>query len=273
MYQPTDLMNLLVSGRGLDIDLSIPYGAGPRHTLDIYRPKDATQAPIIVFFYGGAWQSGTKSLYRFAATALARLGFFIVVPDYRIYPDALYPAFLRDAAQAIAWVTSHSGDYGGDATRLFVMGHSAGAYIASMIALDGRWLGNVGIDPQQAVSGFIGLAGPYDFLPVRDETLKKIFPDYDMSTQPVAHVRPGSPRALLATGQRDLVVDPANTFALADRLLSVGSAVRVVRYAHTGHFGIMAALAPYLRFIAPVVDDTVEFIGASVRSPGLEAAL
>ena len=257
---PAAPLNLLASRQGLEIDRSLSYAAGPRQTLDVYRPEGGKNLPVIVFFYGGSWQSGSKDTYLFAATALAHRGYVVVVPDYRTYPEVTYPAFLKDGAQAVAWAKRNARRYGGNASRLFVMGHSAGAYIAAMLAIDPRWLGGAGLS-RADVAGLVGLSGPYDFLPLRDETLKVIFggaarPD----TQPIHYVTGSEPPALLATGTGDSVVDPGNSQRLADRLRAAGDRAEVITYPNKGHLETIGALAPSLRFLAPVLDDVDAFI-------------
>src|SRR6516165_10646959 len=166
---------------------SITYAQRSRHRLDICRPRQAIAAPVIIFFYGGAWQSGYKELYRYVAKALARRG--------------------------------------GDGDKLFVRGHSAGAHIAAMLSIDPRWLGKVGLNRRRDIAGLIGSAGPYDLMPLRDEKLKVIFGGTDRpETQPIFHVAPGAPPALLVTGGRDRLVEPANSRRLAARLVAVGNA-------------------------------------------------
>ena len=138
----------------------------------IYRPQDAKTAPVIVFFYGGSWQSGNKSIYKFVGSALARRGRG-VVPDYRVYPEVIYPAFLEDGALAVRWTKDNATRFGADPNMLFVMGHSAGAYMAAMLALDSRWLGRAGLSPRRDIAGLVGISGPYDFLPLHDYTLRQ----------------------------------------------------------------------------------------------------
>ena len=137
------------------------FGNNPRQRLDVYRPRTIGPAalPIIIFFYGGSWSSGSKSGYSFVGRALASRGFLVVIPDYRLVPEARFPVFLEDNAMAVRWVRAHGAALGGEPGRLILAGHSAGAYNAAMLALDPRWLG---ID-RQWVCGLIGLAGPYDF--------------------------------------------------------------------------------------------------------------
>ena len=161
--------------RAIKITRSVAYAGRPRHTLDICRPVDAVAAPVVVFFYGGGWRRGNKRLYRYVAKALARRGYVAVVPDYRIYPEARYPDFIEDAALAVRWVKDNAARFGGDPDTIFLQGHSAGAHIAAMLAIDGRWLHQVGLAPGRDIVGLIGIAGPYDFMPLRDEILKGDF--------------------------------------------------------------------------------------------------
>ena len=118
---------------------------------------------MVVFFYGGSWNSGSRDDYGFVGEALASRGIVVVIADYRLYPQVRYPAFLQDNAHAVAWTYQHIAEHGGDPHQLYVMGHSSGAYNASMLALDPRWLKAVNLSPTM-LKGWIGLAGPYDFL-------------------------------------------------------------------------------------------------------------
>ena len=122
----------------IQLTQSIAYAERSRHRLDVCRPRGAAAAPVIIFFYGGAWQSGYKELYRYVAKALARRGYVAVVPDYRIYPEVCYPDFLDDGAQVVRWVKDNIARFGGDPDKLFLKGHSAGAHIAAMLSIDAR---------------------------------------------------------------------------------------------------------------------------------------
>ena len=108
---------------------------------------------------------------------MARRGYVAVVPDYRICPEVCYPDFLDDGAFVVRWVKDNIARFGGDPDKLFLKGHSAGAHIAAMLSIDGRWLGKVGLNPRRDIAGLIGLAGPYDLMPLqlRDKKLKVIF--------------------------------------------------------------------------------------------------
>lgn len=247
--------------RGNEVDASVPYAEGSRRTVDVYRAGSVENAPVVVFFYGGSWQGGGKEKYRFAAKALARCGFVVMVPDYRVFPEVRFPGFIEDGALAVRFARDSARRYGGDPERLFVMGHSAGAHIAAMLALDGRWVSGAGVPPA-TIAGLIGLAGPYDFLPLHG-TLKTVFGGADRrETQPIFHVTPAAPPAFLATGATDRVVDPANSARLAARLAEAGCDVRSKSYAGIGHMLIVAALGlpALLRPLAPVLEDVAGFV-------------
>ncbi|HEX7388696.1 MAG TPA: alpha/beta hydrolase, partial [Acidiphilium sp.] len=191
----TDLLNAIAPRHGGDVTRGVAYGPEPRHLLDIYRPaRHPGPLPVIVFFHGGAWQYGSRTEYRFVGPALARLGLVVAIPDYRLYPAVHYPDFLRDAARATAWIAREIDGYGGDSRAIFVAGHSAGAYLALMLALAPTWLAEAGHD-RASLAGAIGLAGPYDFLPLTDPVHKAIFaPEPDLaSTQPIAHADGAAP--------------------------------------------------------------------------------
>jgi acetyl esterase/lipase len=252
----------------IQLTQSIAYAERSRHRLDVCRPRGAAAAPVIIFFYGGAWQGGYKELYRYVAKALARRGYVAVVPDYRIYPEVCYPDFLDDGAQVVRWVKDNIARFGGDPDKLFLKGHSAGAHIAAMLSIDARWLGKVGLDPRRDIAGLIGIAGPYDLMPLRDEKLKVIFGGVNRpETQPIFHVAPGAPPALLMTGGRDRLVEPGNSVRLAARLVAAGNTATVLTYRRIGHFIIIAAVAPFLRFLVPVMRDLDAFIAATLRAP------
>src|SRR5215469_2266915 len=252
----------------IQLSQSIAYAQRSRHRLDVCRPRHATAATVVIFFYGGAWQSGYKELYRYVAKALARRGYVAVVPDYRIYPEVCYPEFLDDGALVVRWVKDNIARFGGDRDKVFLKGHSAGAHIAAMLSIDARWLGKVGLDPRRDIAGLIGIAGPYDLMPLRDERLKLIFGGANRpETQPIYHVAPGAPPTLLVTGGRDRLVEPGNSQRLAARLVAAGNAATVRTYEWVGHFIIIAALAPFLRFLVPVLRDVDAFVAETLRAP------
>ena len=240
-------------------------GPLPRQRLDIYRPTGAAPAggwPVEVFFYGGSWNSGERAQYGFVGAALASRGMLALVADYRRYPEVRFPTFLADSALALAWGLTRAAEHGGNPQRVFVMGHSAGAYNAAMLALDPRWLAATGHAPRQ-LAGFIGLAGPYDFLPMTNRDAQPVFfhPDYPPDTQPIAFAGPQAPRSFLAAGASDDLVDPQrNTAALAARLQAAGVTVTQQRYERANHVTLIGAFGLPLRWLAPVLDDVAGFV-------------
>lgn len=260
---PLKVINLLSGAKGVDATEGIAYGADPRQRLDIYRPAGAKELrPLVVFFYGGSWQGGRRADYRFVGEALAERGFVAVVADYRVHPQVLYPEFLRDCAAAVEWVARHAATYGGDDRRLFLMGHSAGAYNAAMLALDPRWLGTVGLDPGRDLRGWIGISGPYDFLPIKDPVVQEIFGPREgwPDTQPIAHAGAGAPPALLLTGDADDKVSPRNTRNLAQKLQGLGVPVEKVLFPGIGHVRPVVSFAGPFRDAVPVLDEAARFI-------------
>jgi acetyl esterase/lipase len=251
----------LAPRRGLEAHTGIAYGQGPRRMLDVYRPVVSERAAVVVFFYGGSWQSGEREFYRFVGASLATRGIVAVIPDYTVFPDARYPTFLEDAAQAIRFVRDNVDSWGGDPRRLVVMGHSAGAYIGAMLAFHRRWLDRVGLDAGRDLAGMVGLAGPYDFLPIVDPVLQTIFGGPDrIDTQPIRHVTADAPPVLLIAPRRDRVVSAGNTKRLAAQIRAFGSNVDERIYPLVGHLSVLGALARPLRFLAPVLNDVTAFV-------------
>ena len=262
---PTATLNALVASDTHVLIPSIAYGSQPRQQLDVYRPTAAAPPngyPVAVFFYGGSWNRGERADYKFVAAALASRGVLTLVADYRLYPQVRYPEFLEDCAQAVAYGLREAAALGGDPKRVFVVGHSAGAYNAAMLALDARWLRAVGHDPSE-LAGWVGLAGPYDFLPIVNPDVRPVFfhPDYPRGTQVFEHIGGQAPRAFLGAARTDDLVDPQrNTVGLATRLQAGGHPVTLRLYDRVNHVTLAAAFAAPLRWLAPVLDDVSAFL-------------
>lgn len=261
---PLAIVNAFVPSQTYRRASGLAYGDHPRHRLDLYQPTESSgTAPVVVFFYGGNWNAGERGSYLFAGEALASRGCTVAIPDYRLYPDVRFPDFLADCARAVRWTCDHAARYGGDPRRVFLMGHSAGAYNAAMLALDPQYLRAAGVEPRR-IRGLIGLAGPYDFLPLTGAVTKAVFgfPDTPIATQPIHFASRDDPPALLITGSDDDVVDPGNSARLAARLRSHGVAVREIVYPGVSHTRLVGALAAPLRGTAPLLDDVAEFVRA-----------
>lgn len=246
----------------------IAYGSLQRQRLDVWLPEAVASraarapAPVVVFFYGGSWRSGERETYGFVGKALAARGIVCVLADYRLYPEVRYPEFLSDSAAAVAWTFREIDALGGDSSKVFVMGHSAGAYNAAMLALDPGWLAKAGVD-RARLRGWIGLAGPYEFLPIVNPDVKPVFfhPDYPPGTQPIEHAGPGAPPTFLGAASEDKLVDPQrNTDALAQVLRRAGVAVSVQTYPKAGHISLIGAFAGPLHYFGAVLEDTATFV-------------
>ncbi|WP_310473877.1 alpha/beta hydrolase [Sandarakinorhabdus sp.] len=238
------------------------FGTDPRQTLEIWAPKGVTaKLPVIVFFYGGSWNSGSRDGYGFAAKALAAKGFVVVLPDYRLVPQVRWPAFVEDGAAAMTWVAANIAAHGGDPTRVAVMGHSAGAHIALLLALDRRW----GV--ADTIKAAVGLAGPADFLPfvaggAADAALGKAADLQD--TQPIHFARKDAPPLLLLHGDGDTTVLPRNSQRLANAINDMGGRAEVRIYPDVGHIGILLALSKPFRGKANALTDTSNFLLAAL---------
>ncbi|HSW08951.1 alpha/beta hydrolase [Aquabacterium sp.] len=272
LASPAVALNGLAAVNSLRVAHALAYGSLPRQRYDLYRPASAAPPggwPLVVFFYGGAWNRGERADYRFVGEALAARGMLVMVADYRLHPEVKYPEFLHDCAQATAHALGQARSWGADDKRIYLMGHSAGAYNVAMLALDARWLAPTGHSARE-LAGWIGLAGPYDFLPIKTPEVQAAFhhPNVPPDSQPLRHIAPdaavpGVP-ALLIVGAKDQRIDPVrNTRGLAIALREAGTAVRLREYDGLSHETAVAALAWPLQRLAPVLDEVADFVQAS----------
>lgn len=261
------VLNALVPTDSYSRREGIAYGPDPRHRLDVYRPlalDGAAAPPIVVFFYGGSWSRGERAEYRFVGETLASRGVIVVVADYRLSPAVRYPVFLQDSAAAVRWTFDHAAEIGGSPGNVVVMGHSAGAYNAAMLALDARWLRGAGVGADRKLAGWIGLAGPYDFLPIQNRETQVAFawPDTPRDSQPIEHVSARAPRALLLAAAKDDLVNPQrSTVGLAVQLRAAGVPVTLKLYERVNHVTLLAALVKPLGWLAPVRAEVLAFLG------------
>ena len=254
----------------MHVERNVPYlePAEERQTLDIYRPaahQPVAAAPVVVFFYGGSWQFGSKAQYAFVAEAFTSAGYVVVIPDYRLYPNVRFPDFLHDSAAALSWVYHNISSYGGNVENLFLLGHSAGAYNAAMLATDTRYLGAHNLTPD-IIKAFAGLAGPYDFIPLQDPVLRSIFAvngnSDDPVIEPINHIGTHTPPMFLSWGKLDRVVWRHNAANMHRALQEQGIRSSHKEYSLTTHLTIIGGLAPGYRWLAPVRQDILAFFDA-----------
>lgn len=256
-----DVLNLTIPRSGYTVYSDIAYGRNPRQKLDIYVPDaPAAGSPVLVFFHGGSWKFGDKDQYLFVGQAFASQGITTVIANYQFYPKIYFPVFMEDAASAFAWTHKNIANYGGNPNNLFVAGHSAGGYNAIMLTVNDRYLKDAGGNTSW-IKGAIGIAGPYDFLPMTDPDVIGVFSKVDAaSTQPINYVKPGLPPMLLVTGDEDEDVLPRNAINLTARLRADGDFVIQKTYPGVAHIGIVLSLARGFRSKAPTLDDSISFI-------------
>lgn len=245
----------------------VPFGSHGQ-SLDIWAPNampPSGRLPVVVFWYGGGWAKGDRAAYAFAGRALAKAGFLVVIPDYRKVPQVHFPAFLDDGAEALRWVQDNVAQYQGDPARVAVMGHSAGAYQAVMLALDAKRLAAAGVAPDFIKAG-VGLSGPYDFHPFTSDRAIAAFSEWPRpeETQPITYARKDAPPLLLVTSEGDETVRPKNANNLAARLRGLGAPVEVKNYGPLDHEEIVMALSVPFRGKGPVLADAVAFLNAQL---------
>jgi acetyl esterase/lipase len=260
---PLAYINLQVS-RKMEVARDLPYGTEDRQVLDVYTRQDVPSKGVVIFVHGGYWDNGSKNDYPFLADSLTEQGYTTVVVNYRLVPTVTFPSYVADVALAVKWTFENSTAYGGNAENIFLMGHSAGAHIAALVAFDERYLQDIGLSNKD-LRGFIGFAGPYDFLPVAPDDVRSIaalgpietYPD----TQPINFVDNTDPPAFLAVSPSDTTVNPKNTLRFAERIREVGGSVEEHSYDGVDHVTILGSLGRASRFLnEAVLEDLLEFL-------------
>lgn len=254
-----NLLNAVIPKGGYRVTRDLQYGAQARHRIDVYVPKAAPNPPLVLYFYGGGWTEGDRAIYPFVAEAFTSAGIAFAVADYGLYPDVKYPAFLEDGATAFRFVRERAADFGVNAERLFLAGHSAGAYNAVMLAVDRRYLSDA---DRLALKGAIGIAGLYDLLPLKTQTMLAIFDGNRPETQPIEYVDRKTTPILLAHGGRDVVVHPGNSVRMAEKLARFGSEAQLKEYPDAGHIDILVSMARGFRRRTSLREDILTFVHA-----------
>jgi acetyl esterase/lipase len=268
------VLNSLTPGTGYVLATNLPFDDETRLRLDVYTPAgEVRDAPVVVFFYGGRWTTGSKDDFRFVGQALAAQGFVAVIADHRKYPDVVFPVFVEDAARAVRWTHRNIARFGGSPDKLFVMGHSSGAHLAAMLALNGEYLKAVG-GSRSWLKGMIGLAGPYDFMPITAPDLRDMFgpPERFPDSQPIFFADGQNPPLLLMHGEDDEDVWVKNTRNLAKAVGEAGGGVETVIYPKLGHRWIIAAISAPLRSRNDVISHIREFVNRHATAPVREMA-
>ena len=240
---------------------NIAYGPSPHQRLDIYEPKSNTgNLPILIFVHGGSWTAGNQTDYGFVGRTFAAKGYLTLVMSYRSLPEGAYPDFIVDVAEAVKWATFNAANYGGDQKKVFLVGHSAGAYNVALATLDEHYFRDVGTD-LSVIKGVATLAGPFDFLPLDSPSTIATFGHVKdlAATQPINFARADAPPFLLLYGLKDKTVYPKNSRSLQAHLVATGAKATLIEYENVTHVGILLDLAKPLRGKAPVLEDIISF--------------
>lgn len=275
---PLEALDALAPRSGMRTLSDLEYGPHGGQKADLHLPQSAKAGPprsAVVFFHGGRWSYGRKEEYRFVAQALTARGHAVLVCDYRKYPAVRFPAFVEDAAAAVAWSLRHLPEHGLDPRRIFLMGHSAGAHLAALATMDRRYSEPHGVDPD-GVAGLVLMSGPFDFYPIRGTDLRDLFGPEEghRETQPLRFVRRGLPPMLLLHGRRDRTVHPSSSARLASAVRDQGGRAHAVFYDRVTHTTILGGLSDQVGFlVAPVLDDVEAFIERRLVEIGASPAV
>jgi len=264
----TSILNTLNNAEGHRSQQNIAYGEFERQKLDVYQPKEGVGQCVVMFVYGGSWEDGSKNDYGFVGAALARRGYTVVIPDYRLYPQVTYPAFVEDIALALA---SEPVQQLLQSRKLVMMGHSAGAMIAGLVSYNPDYLQAMNLS-RAMIDAYVSLSGPHDyFLPTEKYQWTRIFgedPDEQVKALTVNHIHPDNPPTLIVHASDDETVTPRSAHSLAEKLTQAGVPNTKLIYDSGGHVRLAAAMGRPLGFLAPTLDDVDAFLQDICRSSG-----
>ena len=227
------------------ITKNVAYGTLPHQVLDIYQPDTPGNYPVIVYIYGGGWDSGNKELYALVAQKLVPYGLVVVIPRYQLYPDATYAQMSDDVTSALAWTVTNIAQYHGDPTRIVFGGQSAGAQLSAMTAFDRTLLAKHGLEPS-AICAYYGISGVYDINAQntfmhnkgRETTVMTAVMGGESAfgdTSPITKVNADIPHVLLIHGDQDDTVPLQASQDFATALKNVGANVTLNIYPGRGH--------------------------------------
>jgi len=260
---PVTLLNGITPSSSFSKAKNVSYGPLDRQKLDIYKSdKPRANSPVLVFIHGGSWEDGSKDIYKFLAEGFTSEGFDIVVPNYRLYPDAVYPQMLEDSAKAVSHVAQQFPD-----RPLVIMGHSAGAYNALMVSLDKNYLSAEGVSICERIAGVVSLAAPTGVYELKAEPLITIFPDrFQKDDAPLAYVNAPSPKLFVMNGADDTTVGPKNAEQLAAKVKARGGEAELKIYDGVNHTQAVQFLSRHFDGKATLKADIISFVEGLPKS-------
>lgn len=264
IFAPATLLNMITPSESFNVEKNIKFGDHPRFKLDIYNPvKPKRNSPVVIFVHGGSWSTGNKNMYKFIGESLTSAGLTTVIPDYRLYPNTLYPEPITDTAKAIAWAAQKYPE-----RSLVVMGHSAGAYNVLMAGgLVSSFLKAEAVDPCKRVSGIVSIAGPTGIKPLTSEPAIFVFPDrFTKKDAAMNNVLEPSPPVLFLHGAEDTRVYPENSKKLAEKISARGGLSEVKIYPDLDHIDVVKVLSRYFDDDSALKSDLLNFINTRPRA-------
>ena len=254
---PAKLLNTITPSGNFTKQSDISFGEHPRYKLDIYKPETPKiGAPVLVFVHGGGWNNGSKDLYKFIGDGFTGEGYTVVVPNYRLHPNAVYPDPLTDTAKAVAWTAKNYPD-----RPLMLMGHSAGAYNVLMMGLDKGFLAAEDVSMCARISGVISLAGPVGIVPLKKEPYITVFPDkFTGIDAALNNVNAPSPPMFLMNGGKDDQVYPRNAIALDKAIKERGGKSELKLYPKLSHTDAVKVLSRYFDGDSTLKNDILQFM-------------
>jgi len=253
------VINTLSKFDNYSVSKDLAYGEDPLQRLDIYTPKGKAKGTVI-FFYGGCWgacSTYTKDDYTFVAQALTSKGYSVVIPDYRIYPKVLFPQIMEDAVSVLEWTNKNVLSKQKKHKKLFLMGHSAGGHISAMLCVNKEHLGKT---LYSSITGYIGLATPYDFL-FDQAYQEKLFANIAYkNTQVTTFVEGDEAPFLLLYGKADTTVYSRNIEKMIQKVQEKKGSVESHIYEGINHVDILTALSLPLRWKYDVLSDIEAFL-------------
>jgi len=254
---PVKFLNTITPSGSYKLAKNVAYGDGARQKLDIYQPNEPRiGGAVVIYVYGGSWDTGNKNMYKFVGEAFASGGYTTIIPDYRLYPAAHYPDFINDTASAIAYTAKRYPD-----KAVVVIGHSAGAYNAMMTTVDPKYLRSQGLDICETIAGMVGLAGPYGAFPLKEEPYITIFPNRHTGTDAPAQMTLGpTPPVFMAIGDKDTTVSDLHSTVLQKNIRARGGLADYKVYPGLNHTDIVKVLSRYFDDDSELKGDILSFI-------------
>lgn len=254
-------LNTITPSGSYKLARDVSYTEGARQALDIYAPDvPKANAPVVMFVHGGSWDEGDKKVYKFIGEAFASEGYITVIPNYRLYPEAVYPDFINDTAAAIAFTAKRFD------RPVIVIGHSAGAYNAMMVTVDPNYLKAQGREVCTIIAGTVGLAGPYGAFPLTEEPYITIFPNKHMGDDAPVQMKLGpTPPLFLPIGDKDTTVSDLHGRELAKKMTARGGKAEFKLYPGLNHTDMAKVLSKYFDDDSTLKADILGFIEANSR--------